>query len=146
MKPFLRRIHVFCDFLSKFQSEFSEKCSNRVKHFPVKKTEKPAKQADRHAADRLVPCKPAERFTGKQIKTELTVIDGKIHEEREISRQNHINKILKKNGTPFRAEHGAPNSQNVIRCAKHDACRKKSEKTESLGRESTIHAVSLSPI
>lgn len=146
LKPFLHRIHGFCDFLSEFQSGFSEKCPNRVEQFPVEKTEEPAEQADRHTADRFVPCKPAERFTGKQIKTELTVIDGEIHEEREIGRQNHINEILKKNGAPFRAEHGAPDAQNVIRRAKHDARREKGEKAERLGREGTIHAVSRSPI
>ena len=93
-----------------------------------------------------MPCKPAECFTCKQIKAEFTIVDGKIYKKREIGRQNHINEILKKDGAPFRTEHGAPDAQNVVRRAKHDARRKKGKKTERLGREGTIHAASLSPI
>lgn len=143
LKLFLRRAHGFHDFISYTKGTFAVKDPSWVKHFPVKKLKKLTKKTDGNAANSFMPRKPASCFAEEQIKAKFSIIDSYIHKEREISCQNHVNYILKKNGAPFRTEHGAPDAQNIIHCTEHNTCQKKHEKPKRLGRESTIHAISL---
>lgn len=79
-----------------------------------------------------MPDEPAQRLARKKIEPELAVINRKIHKERKVCQEDHIEKVLKKNSAAFRAEHCPPDAENIVGCPGGRAGRKKDEKTDKL--------------
>jgi hypothetical protein len=79
-----------------------------------------------------MPDKPAQRLPRKQIETKLTVIHRKIHKEREVCEEDHVEKVLKKNGAALGTKHRPPNSENIIGRTGDHTGRKKNQKADKL--------------